>query len=188
MKIRNGFVSNSSSSSFVIRLDKNKDKETQINDLLDRVIDVFDIEDETEYFITEKDICKEDYDDMDLYYSDLKDAYKNHVMKDLLEAFEIPMDKESIKEDIETAKTLDKIDFENSKLIHNSALLKYDWNFHGYEFQKYLAQQILDDVDGDYYNLWVSDHWNEDTNYDGYLETWLQYGDEKYVIDRNDHH
>ena len=49
MKIRNGFVSNSSSSSFVIRLDKNKDKETQINDLLDRVIDVFDIEDETEY-------------------------------------------------------------------------------------------------------------------------------------------
>ena len=35
MKVRNGFVSNSSSSSFILKFDKNKDLRTQVEEMLD---------------------------------------------------------------------------------------------------------------------------------------------------------
>jgi len=187
MKIRNGFVSNSSSSSFIIRFNKDKDVKTQINDLLDEVIDVFDLEDDIQYCTTE-DIDEDNYPSYDAYHKVLIKTYKEHVLTDLCNDLQFPMDRETIKEDIELANSLDKIDFSNSSQFKNQDLLHYDWYAHGYEFNYQLAQSIIDDTENDYYTLWVSDHWNEDTNYDGALEMWLQYEKGKYVVKSEDHH
>ena len=64
MKVRNGFVSNSSSSSFILKFDKNKDLRTQVEEMLDKVIDFYDIEDETQYFDVKGELEK-DFDDED---------------------------------------------------------------------------------------------------------------------------
>lgn len=187
MKIRNGFVSNSSSSSFILRFEKNKDMKTQINEMLDKVIDIYDLEQDIEYYGLPNDICEEDYETTNEYHEALIKAYKDHVMDDLYKSLETPIDIESVKEDIELAETMQKIDFDKYNLFKNHTLLQYDWNMHGYKFKKFLAQDIVDDKDHNYYSIWVTDHFNEDNNFDGNLESWLSY-DTEYVVSHNDCH
>lgn len=187
MKVRNGFVSNSSSSSFILRFEKNRDMKTQINEMLDKVIDIYDLEEDIEYYGLPEDINEENYETIDEYHEALIKAYKDHVMDDLCKNLETPIDIESVKEDMELAETIEKIDFNNIKQFKNGSLLKYDWISHGYEFKKFLAQDIIDDTDHNYYSIWVSDHFNEDNNFDGNLESWLGY-DSKYVVSQNNCH
>ena len=64
--------------------------------------------------------------------------------------------------------------------------MHYIWGEGGkYEYNYWLAKNIIEDNNTEYYKLWVSDHWNEDANYDGYLESWLKY-DNNYVINTED--
>lgn len=187
MKVRNGFVSNSSSSSFILKFDKNRSLEDQVKEMLDRVVITSDLEEDIQYCITEKDICEEDYEDYEQYHKALLDTYKEHALKDLVEDLEYPMDKESIREDLETIKSISKITFDNINLIKNSYLLHYNWNTSQYYFDEDLAQRILNDNEHTYHTICISDHWNEDRNYDGKLEFWLEY-DNKYVVKYESNH
>ena len=117
MKVRNGFVSNSSSSSFILRFEKNKDMKTQINEMLDKVIDIYDLEQDIEYYGLPNDICEEDYETTNEYHEAFIKAYKDHVMDDLYKSLETPIDIESVKEDIELAETMQKIDFDKVKQL-----------------------------------------------------------------------
>ena len=55
MKVRNGFVSNSSSSSFILKFDKNRNLKDQVSEMLDKVVIVSDLEEDIQYCITEKE-------------------------------------------------------------------------------------------------------------------------------------
>lgn len=188
MKTRNGFVSNSSSSSFIIRFEKNKDLRTQVEEMLDSVIDVFDIEDETEYFDTMGELEK-DFDDEDEKQEAYKRVYKEHVINDLMEALESgKLDRNLIQEDLDKLPRNHKIESNQTNLYHYYSLMHYVWGEGGkYEYNYWLAKNIIEDNDNEYYKLWVSDHWNEDANYDGYLENWLKY-DNNYVVNTEDGH
>lgn len=187
MKVRNGFVSNSSSSSFILKFDKNRNLKDQVSEMLDKVVIVFDLEEDIQYCITEKDINEEDYENYEQYHKALLDTYKEHVLKDLVEDLECPMDKESIREDLETIKHISEITFDNWNLIKNSYLLHYNWNTSRYYFDKDLAQRILDDNENTYHTISISDHWNEDRNYDGKLEFWLEFNTQ-YVVKYESNH
>lgn len=186
MKIRNGFVSNSSSSSFIIKFDKNIDLKTQINNMLNKVIDVSDLEYDISFY-SPNSFDVNDYINIDDYYDALIKEYKNIIIDDLYESLSTPMNIESIKEDIETAKHIDKITFKNNNLFNNEILLKYCWNSGEYVFKDKLAEHIIKDNDNNYYVLRVSDHFKEYNDYDGILESWLQC-DNEYVVDYNNEH
>lgn len=188
MKVRNGFVSNSSSSSFILRFEKNRDLRTQVEEMLDSVIDVFDIEDETDYFDTMGELEK-DFSDFDEKQSEYKRVYKEHVINDLMEALESgKLDRNLIQEDLDKLPRNHKIELNQTNLYHYYSLMHYIWGEGGkYEYNYCLAKAIIEDTDNEYYKLFVSDHWNEDSNYDGYLENWLKY-DSKYVFNIEDGH
>lgn len=188
MKVRNGFVSNSSSSSFILKFDKNKDLRTQVEEMLDSVIDVYDLEDETQYFDTKGELEK-DFDDYDEKQSEYKRVYKEHVINDLIEALESgKLDRNLIQEDLDKLPRNHKIEYDQTNQYHYYSLMHYIWGEGGkYEYNYCLAKAIIEDTDNEYYKLFVSDHWNEDSNYDGYLESWLKY-DNKYVFNIEDGH
>lgn len=188
MKVRNGFVSNSSSSSFILKFKKDKDLRTQVEEMLDSVIDVFDIEYETDYFDTMGELEK-DFDDEDERYKETKRVYKEHVMNDLMEALESgKLDRNLIQEDLDKLPNNHKLDMNQTNQYHYYSLMHYVWGEGGkYEYNYHLAKNIIEDTDNEYYKLYVSDHWNEDSNYDGYLESWLKY-DSKYVVNIEDGH
>lgn len=188
MKVRNGFVSNSSSSSFILRFEKNRDLRTQVEEMLDSVIDVFDIEDEIEYFDTMGELEK-DFSDFDEKQSEYKRVYKEHVIDDLMEALESgKLDRNLIQEDLDKLPRNHKIEYDQTNQYHYYSLMHYIWGEGGkYEYNYCLAKAIIEDTDNEYYKLFVSDHWNEDSNYDGYLESWLKY-DNKYVLNVEDGH
>lgn len=188
MKVRNGFVSNSSSSSFILKFDKNKDLRKQVEEMLDSIIDVYDLEDETQYFDTKGDLEK-DFDGYDEKQSEYKRVYKEHVINDLIEALESgKLDRDLIQEDLDKLPRNHKIESNQTNLYNYYGLMHYIWGEGGkYEYNYCLAKAIIEDTDNEYYKLFVSDHWNEDSNYDGYLESWLKY-DNKYVFNIEDGH
>lgn len=188
MKTRTGFVSNSSSSSFILKFDKNKDLRTQVEEMLDEVIDFYDIEDETQYFDVTGELEK-DFDDEDEKQEAYKRVYKEHVMDDLMESLEFgKLDRKLIQEDLDKLPRNHIVPVSDTNQYHYNSLMHYVWGEGGkYEYLYHLAKRIVEDTDNEYYKLWVSDHWNEDSSYDGYLENWLQYNS-SFVVHTEDGH
>lgn len=114
MKLRNGFVSNSSSSSFVLELNPNNNKI--------EVVTTIDLEDRTEEKISTLDELAEFYDGIYGHWSDCDYDSLEHMLEEEggLEEYL------KMKESIENGNTLAVIDIDNQETTLKNAIATVD--------------------------------------------------------------